>query len=248
MVDTIRQKRGICVQIERLDKILAGSGLCSRAEARSAILSGAVTVDGAPVRRPETKVDRASAVVFRGQGVDTDEFVYYMMNKPAGTICATEDGAYPAVTGLLPRTLQNRGLFPAGRLDADVTGLILLTDDGAFAHRVTAPRSGIPKVYEVRADGPLTPAHIVLLAAGVTMSDGTVYRPAVLELDPADPCRALVTVTEGKFHEVKNLIAACGRQVTAMRRLAIGGLRLDEGLKIGNWKKLSLVEINACFV
>ena len=239
--------RGICVQTERLDKILAGSGLFTRSQARAAILAGEVAVDGAPVRRPEAKVCRSSQVTARGREVDTDEFVYYMMNKPAGTICATEDGAYPAVTSLLPRHLQARGLFPVGRLDADVTGLLLLTDDGAFAHRVTAPRSEIPKVYEVHTDGELLPAHIALLAAGVTLADGTAYRPAGLTIDQADPCTGLVTVTEGRFHEVKNLMAACGRHVTAMRRLAIGGLRLDETLKIGNWKKLSWKDVNACF-
>ena len=236
------------MQIERLDKILAGSGLYTRSQARAVILSGAVTVDGAPVRRPEAKVDRSSAVTAQGQAVDTDEFVYYMMNKPAGYLSATEDGAYPAVTSLLPRRLQARGLFPVGRLDADVTGLLLLTDDGSFAHRVTAPRSAIPKIYEVHADGPLTEEHAALLAAGVTMPDGTAYRPAVLEPDSAGPCVGLVTVTEGKFHEVKNLIAACGRQVTAMRRLAIGGLWLDETLPAGNWKKLSREEAFFCFV
>lgn len=235
------------MQIERLDKILAGSGMYTRSQARALILSGAVEVDGAPVRRPETKVDRSSAVTAQGQDVDTDEFVYYMMNKPAGTICATEDGAYPAVTSLLPRHLRARGLFPVGRLDADVTGLLLLTDDGAFAHRVTAPRSEIPKVYEIHADGPLTQEHAALLAAGVTMPDGTAYRPAVLQIGSADARVGLVTVTEGKFHEVKNLIAACGRQVMAMRRLAIGGLRLDESLPTGNWKKLSWEDVNACF-
>ena len=235
------------MELERLDKILAGSGLFTRSQARALILSGDVFVDGAPVRRPETKIDRASAVTAQGRAVDTDARVYYMMNKPAGTICATEDGAYPAVTSLLPRHLQARGLFPVGRLDADVTGLLLLTDDGAFAHRVTAPRAGIAKVYEVRADGPLTEEHAALLAAGVTMPDGTAYRPAVLEPDGGDPCTALVTVTEGRFHEVKNLISACGRRVLAMRRLAIGGLRLDETLPTGNWKKLSWEQVKSCF-
>ena len=235
------------MQIERLDKILAGSGLCTRSQARGLVLSGEVTVDGACVRRPEARVSRASAVAVRGQAVDTDEFVYYMMNKPAGTLSATEDGAYPAVTGLLSRQLQDRGLFPVGRLDADVTGLLLLTDDGAFAHRVTAPRAAIPKTYEIRADGPLGPEDVSRLAAGVTLPDGTAYRPAVLEIDGADPRVGLVTVTEGKFHEVKNLIGACGRRVEAMQRLSIGSLRLDPALAPGEWKKLSEWEIAACF-
>ena len=234
------------MELERLDRILAGSGMFTRSQARTLIASGSVTVDGTPVRRPETKVSRASAVRAEGREVDTDRFVYYMMNKPAGTICATESGAYPAVTGLLPRHLQARGLFPVGRLDADVTGL-LLTDDGAFAHRVTAPRSAVPKTYEVLADGPLTAEHAALLAAGVTMPDGTAYRPARLCWEGEDHCRCLVTVTEGKFHEVKNLIAACGRRVTAMSRRSIGGLTLDKMLRPGDIKKLTNEEIEVVF-
>ena len=182
---------------ERLDKILAGSGLFTRSQARTAILTGTVTVDGAAVRRPEAKVNRDSVIMAGDCRVDTAMNVYYMMNKPAGYISATEDGVYPAVTSLLPQELQNRGLFPVGRLDADVTGLLLLTDDGAFAHRVMSPRMEIQKVYEIYADGPLGEKDVMTLAAGVTMADGTVYRPAVLDVDEADPCRALVTVSEG---------------------------------------------------
>lgn len=233
---------------ERLDKLLAGSGHFTRSEARSLILAGSVTVDGVPVRRPETKVSRAARVVAGGQEIDTAEFVYYMMNKPAGTICATEDGAYPAVTSLLPRHLQARGLFPVGRLDADVTGLVILTDDGAFAHRVTAPRSEIKKVYEIETDLPLDKTDAGRLAAGVTMPDGTAYRPAVLELDPDSPCRGTVTVTEGKFHEVKNLISACGKRVTAMRRVSVGGLKLDGNLQIGEYRRMEIREAFAIFI
>ena len=233
---------------ERLDKLLAGSGRFTRSEAKTLILAGSVTVDGIPVRRPETKVSRTARVVAGGQEIDTAEFVYYMLNKPAGTICATEDGAYPAITSLLPRHLQARGLFPVGRLDADVTGLVILTDDGAFAHRVTAPRSEIKKVYEIETDLPLTDADAARLAAGVTMPGGTAYRPAVLSLDPDSHCRGTVTVTEGKFHEVKNLISACGKRVTAMRRVSIGGLHLDGNLQIGEYRRMEIQEIFAVFI
>ena len=233
---------------ERLDKLLAGSGHFTRSEAKSLILAGSVTVDGVPIRRPETKVSRTARVVAGGQEIDTAEHVYYMMNKPAGTICATEDGAWPAVTSLLPRHLQARGLFPVGRLDADVTGLVILTDDGAFAHRVTAPRSEIEKVYEIVTDQPLDLSDADRLAAGVTMPDGTAYRPAALAITADDPTRGTVTVTEGKFHEVKNLISACGKRVTAMRREAIGGLKLDGNLQIGEYKRMEIQEAFAVFV
>lgn len=233
-------------KMERLDKLLAGSGLYTRSQAQAVIRAGQVTVDGKSVRRPEEKVSRESAVLAEGRVVDTEEFVYYMMNKPAGYISATEDGAWPAVMSLLPKHLQNRGLFPAGRLDADVTGLLLLTDDGAFAHRITAPRSALPKTYEIWTDGPLSAADAAALAAGVTMADGTAYRPAELAPDREDPCHGFVTVTEGKFHEVKNLIASRGKTVVRMRRISIGGLALDEALPAGGIRPLTASERAAC--
>ena len=233
------------MQQERLDKILAGSGHFTRSEAKSLILAGSVTVDGAAVRRPETKVSREAAIVAGGKEIDGAEYVYYMMNKPWGTICATEDGAYPAVTGLLPQHLQKRGLFPVGRLDVDVTGLIILTDDGAFAHRVTAPRSEVEKTYEITTDLPLNEVDVSRLASGVTMPDGTQYRPAVLQPDPSDPRRAKVTVTEGKFHEVKNLLSACGKRITAMCRSSIGDLKLDKKLEIGGYRRMTSEEVSA---
>lgn len=236
------------MKLERIDKILCGTGLYTRSEARSAIASGAVTVDDAPVRRPEEKVSRASEICAAGQLLDTAEFVYLMMNKPAGYVSgARDEGDYPAVTGLLPREYQNRGVFCVGRLDADVTGLLLLTDDGAYAHRVTAPRSGVPKTYEVRLDGTLTAEDTAALAAGAVLRDGTAYRPAETKPCGDDLCLWLVTVTEGKYHEVKNLMAFCGRKVLAMRRLSIGALCLDEALGTGQFRRLTEAEAQMVF-
>lgn len=232
---------------DRLDKILSGSGRFTRSEAKTLIQSGNVTVDGVPVRRAETKIFRSASVVVKGQVIETDEFVYYMMNKPADYISASRDEKYPAVTNLLPRHLQNRGLFPVGRLDVDVTGLLILTDDGAFAHRVTSPKSEIPKTYEVIVEGKLSPAHVEALKEGVTLAGGTEYRPAVLEIHPEDPSQARITVTEGKYHEVKNLMTFCGCPVVKMRRLSIGGVHLDESLKPGEIRPLTEQERLACF-
>lgn len=234
--------------MERLDKLLAGSGLYTRSEARAVIAMGRVTVDGLPVTKPETKISRAVSVVAEGREVDTAEFVYYMMNKPAGYISATEDEKYPAVTRLLPPQLQMRGLFPAGRLDADVTGLLLLTDDGHYAHRVMSPRSNTPKRYWARLDGVVTEADVQAMARGTVMPDGTEYRPAVLRIDQTDPCQAVVTVTEGKFHEVKNLFAARGRRVLQLRRISIGALELDETLPEGACRRLSQSQAQEVFM
>ena len=224
---------------DRLDKILCGTGHFSRSEARTLILSGVVTVDGRTVRKPEEKAERTSAITVRGERIDPALYVYYMMNKPRDYVSATRDEHYPAVTGLLPPFLQRRGLFPVGRLDADVTGLLLLTDDGAYAHRITSPRRQVKKVYEVHTDGPLLPEHRALLQNGVTLSDGTSYRPAELSVFGEDPTAGLVTVTEGKYHEVKNLLAACGRRVLSMKRRSIGALRLDEELPEGAFRQLT---------
>ena len=234
---------------ERLDKILCGTGRMSRSEARSAVRAGLVTVNGETVCDPAAKTDRAACVAVRGERVDTAEFVVYMLNKPAGYVSgAAPEGDYPPVTELLPADLRRRGLFCVGRLDADATGLLLLTDDGAYAHRVTAPRSQIPKTYRVLTDGPLSGEDAAALAAGVTLRGGTEYRPARLELDPADASRALVTVTEGKYHEVKNLMAVCGRRVLSLERLSIGGLKLDEALRPGEGRRLSAEESEQVFI
>lgn len=232
---------------ERLDKILSGSGRFTRSEAKALIQSGNVLVDGVPVRRAETKIFRTATVVVKGQVIETDEFVYYMMNKPADYISAARDEKYPAVTNLLPRHLQNRGLFPVGRLDVDVTGLLILTDDGAFAHRVTSPKSEIPKTYEVILEGNLSPAHVEMLKEGVTLANGTAYKPAKLVIHPDDPTQARITVTEGKYHEVKNLMAFCGCPVVKMRRVSIGGVHLDASLKPGEIRPLTGEELACCF-
>ncbi len=234
--------------LERLDKLLAGSGLYTRSEARSVIVGGRVTVNGTPVTKPEAKFPRESRICAEGREVDTAEFVYYMMNKPADYISATEDEKYPAVTRLLPRELQKRGLFPVGRLDVDVTGLLIVTDDGRYAHRVMSPRSDTPKRYEAWLDGPVTPADVQSMAAGTRMPDGTEYRPAVLEIDEAEPKHAVVTVTEGKYHEVKNLFAARGKTVLKLRRLAIGALALDETLPEGGCRRLTEEERLSVFM
>lgn len=228
---------------ERLDKLLSDSGRYTRREAKAAITAGRVTVDGQTVVRPETKVSRDSVIFADGRELDTAEFVYYMLHKPAGYVSATEDELYPAVTRLFPKELQARGIFPVGRLDADVTGLLLMTDDGGYAHKVTSPRSETEKRYEAWLDSPIGADDADKMASGITLSDGTVYRPAALEPDPDEPCHAWVTVTEGKYHEVKNLFAVCGHTVLRLKRISIGKLTLDADLPPCAFRRLSAQEI-----
>lgn len=235
------------MSVERLDKLLCGTGLYTRSEARAAIRSGAVTVDGAPVRQPEARVPRESAIAVGGQALDTSEFVYWMLNKPTGYVSASKDERWPAVMRLLPEQAQKRGVFCVGRLDADVTGLLILTDDGAYAHRAASPRAGVEKTYAVRLDTPVVPADIEALAAGIVWSDGTEYRPAILIPDAGDPRMAAVTVTEGKYHEVKRLMASRGHRILAMRRVSIGALRLDPALEEGQSRRMTPEEAALVF-
>ena len=231
------------MKTDHLDKIVGGGGH-SRAEARELIRRGLVTVDGAVVRDPGARISRTAAVTVGGKALDAAEFVYYMLHKPAGYVSgAAAEGDFPPVTDLLPETLRRRGLSCAGRLDADATGLLLLTDDGPLVHRITSPRSELPKTYRVRVNGPLSAADAEALAAGVTLRSGVRYKPALLRIDPADSMSALVTVTEGKFHEVKNLMASRDRRVLTLTRISVGGLALDESLRPGEGRLLSREEV-----
>lgn len=233
--------------MERLDRLLCVSGQCSRSEARVLIRAGSVAVNGIVVRRPEEKVPRDSVITVRGQVVDTAEFVYWMLHKPAGYVSASQDERWPAVIRLMPDEALRRGVFCVGRLDADVTGLLLLTDDGAYAHRVMTPRAGIERVYRVCLASPITADDVRRLARGVVWSDGMRYLPARLVRDENDPCVGYVAVMEGKYHEVKRLIASCGHELLGMRRISIGGLRLDETLEEGHARRLTPEEAERVF-
>ena len=159
------------------------------------------------------------------------EHHYYMMNKPAGVLTATEDLRQKTVLDLLPEELRRMGLFPVGRLDRDTRGLLLLTDDGDFAHRVISPKFAVEKMYDASVEGTPDETDAAAFAAGLVLRDGTQCRPARLEI--LGPGRCLVTVTEGKYHQVKRMLAARGKPVTALKRLSIGALRLPEELPEG---------------
>ena len=211
------------------------------------IRAGRVTVDGRPVSSPEAKFSRGSLIKADGVALDLSEYVYWMLNKPAGYVSASKDERWPAVVRLLPEEAQKRGVFCVGRLDADVTGILILTDDGGYAHRVTSPRAEIRKTYRVYLDSPVSQGDIDMLAAGVVMRDGTAYRPAQLVPDGTDHRSALVSVTEGKYHEVKNLMSCCGHRVLSMTRLSIGALGLDPVLEEGQARRMSVKEAEQVF-
>lgn len=232
----------------RLDKYLADTGIATRREAKLLIRSGRVTVNGVAASAPEEKVDPASVqICVDGAPLRYSRFHYYMMDKPAGVLTATEDRAQKTVLDLLPQELRRFGVVPAGRLDKDTTGLLLLTDDGDYVHRIISPKSHVPKVYLAHTDGLPTQADVERFARGIMLDDGTQCMPARLELLPElGACR--VTVFEGKYHMVKRMLACCGTPVLTLRRLSIGALELDDGLGLGGFRALSEEEAQRVFV
>lgn len=224
----------------RLDKLLSDSGLWSRKEAKQLLKQGRVQVDGAVERAPERKVrpDQARVTV-DGQPVGWAEFHYIMMNKPDGVLTATEDRHQKTVLDLLPPKYQD--LFPVGRLDKDTEGLLLLTDDGALAHRLLSPRHHVDKVYLAEIDGEVDASDVAAFEAGMTLGDGTQCLPAGLESLGKGRCR--VTLREGKFHQVKRMLAQRGKPVLHLKRLSMGDLQLDSDLKVGEFRLLTAQEV-----
>ena len=227
----------------RLDKAVTLFGL-TRSEARKAVAGGRVTVDGRPARDPGMQADPSQVRLDGAEAAPVD--LYIMLNKPAGVITATEDRRLPTVVDLLPEALRRRGLGPVGRLDRDVTGLVLLTTNGQLAHRLTAPKCKAEKVYRARCEGRLTDADVRAFADGIALSDFTARpaRMAILEAGE-DASVADVALTEGRFHQVKRMFAAVGHPLTALKRLRIGCLELDAALGEGEWRMLDGEEVEA---
>ena len=225
---------------ERLDKLLSATGRWSRREVRELVRQGRVLAGGVPVRRPEDKLDPAEMpILVDGEAVDCAPFVYVMLNKPAGLLTATEDRRQRTVLDLLPEHLRRRGLFPVGRLDRDTTGLLLLTDNGPLAHRLLSPKRHVDKVYLARVEGALDTADIQAFQAGIALSDFTA-RPARLEI--LEPDLGRLTITEGKFHQVKRMFAARGKPVLRLHRESVGGVSLDPALECGKFRPLTAEE------
>lgn len=231
----------------RLDKFLSDLGIGSRREVRDWIRAGRVALNGAAARSPELKLDPAScSVSLDGKALRYQANHYYMMDKPVGVITATEDPTQKTVLDLLPLELQRLGLFPVGRLDKDTSGLLILTNDGDFAHRVTAPKTGVEKRYLAEVDGIPDVDDVGAFAEGLVLGDGTKCLPAGLEC--LGGARCIVTVQEGKYHQVKRMLASRGKPVLSLRRLSIGGLELDETLGPGGIRELDQQDLCTVFL
>lgn len=230
----------------RLDKYLSNSGLCSRRDAAVLLRHGSVELNGRIIRDGSVHITPESdCVAVDGEVIGYQSLVYYMMNKPSGAVCATEDREQ-TVLDLMTERERRRGVFPVGRLDRDTTGLLLLTNDGGFSHSVTSPKKRVSKRYRASLDAPICQNDIESFKSGITLADGTKCLPAGLE--PLDGAACLVSLQEGKYHQVKRMLAACGRKVLALERLSIGGLSLDPALAPGEWRLLTIDEKEAVFL
>lgn len=232
--------------MERLDKLLAGTGKWSRREVKALVRQGLVRVDGRLAASAEDKLDPAAAIItVAGETVALHRFTYVLLHKPAGVLTATEDRKQPTVLDLLPPELRRIGLVPVGRLDKDTEGLLLLTNDGELAHRLLSPKYHVDKRYLARVDGELSAADTEAFARGMTLGDGLECLPAGLEVLPDRVC--IVTLREGKFHQVKRMLAARGAPVLYLKRLSMGPLTLDDSLAAGAYRLLRAEEILALY-
>lgn len=232
--------------MERLDKLLAGTGKWSRREVKALVRQGLVRVDGRLAACAEDKLDPAAAIItVAGETISLCRFTYVMLHKPAGVLTATEDRKQPTVLDLLPPELRRIGLAPVGRLDKDTEGLLLLTNDGELAHRLLSPKYHVEKRYFARVDGELSAADAEAFARGMTLGDGLECLPAGLEILPDRVC--IVTLREGKFHQVKRMLAARGAPVLYLKRLSMGPLVLEDSLAAGAYRLLRAEEILALY-
>ena len=232
--------------MERLDKVLAGTGRWSRREVKLLVRQGLVRLNGAAAVSAGEKCDPETAVItVNGETVVLRRFTYVLLHKPGGVLTATEDRRQETVMELLPQELRRVGLAPVGRLDKDTEGLLLLTNDGELAHRLLSPKYHVDKRYFARVDGHLTAAHAEAFAKGMTLGDGLKCLPARLEILPDNGC--IVTVREGKFHQVKRMLAACGAPVVYLKRLSMGPLVLGDELGRGEHRMLRDEEVAALY-
>lgn len=229
--------------MERLDKIISHAFSLGRTEAKKAIKSGKVRVGGEVIKDVSFKTDY-SAVTLAGKPAEYDEHIYIMLNKPKGVVSASESKNEKTVIDLVPESLKRKGLFPAGRLDKDTVGFVLITDDGAFAHDILSPKKHIEKTYFLKTDKAIPFSLEEQFKEGVTLYDGTVCMSADLKIDRANPKEAIIKIKEGKYHQIKRMFRVNSLSLEYLKRTAMGKLELDDSLKEGECRKLNKEEIN----
>lgn len=233
--------------MDRLDKVLANQGFGSRKEVKLLVKQGNVRVDGVLAKDSGMQVDpdKSNITIFDKQ-LNFRKYVYLMMNKPDGVISATEDDYDSTVIDLLEGQYSNFNLFPVGRLDKDTVGLLILTNDGELNHRLISPKWHVDKTYYAKIDKPVDDSDIKKFKEGITLDDGYVCMEAVLKIlkSTGEGSEILLTIQEGKFHQVKRMFESIDKKVVFLKRISFGPISLDEGLEYGEWRELTAYEIN----
>ena len=229
----------------RLDKLLAQEKI-SRKTMKQALLKKEILVDGLPATSLSQNVDTGlQELIFKDRKIRGYEHTYLMLHKPGGVVTASKDKTFPTVMDLLPQHLQSDRLYAIGRLDRDTTGLLILTDNGPLGFQLLHPQYHVDKTYQVEVNGPLTPNHIQKFKDGIVFLDGTVCKPAQLKILASSPghSRATITISEGKFHQVKKMFLSIGVKVTALKRIQFGDFTLDSDLAEGQCRPLNQEEM-----
>ena len=223
----------------RIDKLLSELGVCTRREAAKIAKSGGILINGTPEKDVSKHIDpEKSTVCFLGRELNYKKYTYVMLNKPEGYVSATDDKSLPYVTELLPEELRRRELFPVGRLDRDTVGLMILTNNGQLAHSVLSPKHHVEKVYRFTAAEPVKEGAEEIFRDGVTLADGYECKSAVLTLDEGRTSGEIV-LTEGKYHQIKRMIASTLNRVTYLERIRFSDIELDGALSRGEWRLLT---------
>lgn len=226
----------------RLDKLLSDMNIGTRSELKKNIRKGQVSVNGEVIKDPGISLNGDEKIIYCGEEVSYSEFEYYMMNKPAGVLSATNDKRQKTVLDLIDGQ-HRKDLFPVGRLDKDTVGLLLITNNGKLAHELLSPSKHVDKTYLAKVDGVINEDDVKAFEKGIKLDDDFTTLPAKLEIKDPSGHEALVTIHEGKFHEIKRMFHACGKEVVYLKRLSMGAIRLDENLKEGEYRPLSRDEI-----
>ena len=225
----------------RLDKFLCDCNLGTRSQVKDWVRQGQVTVNGQTVKKSDVKIDEdADIVAFRGERCGYRRFAYYMLHKPAGVVSATVDNTADTVLSLL-KGVKDKELFPVGRLDKDTTGLLLITNDGELAHKLLSPKKHVDKSYLTEIRAPLSEADILKLTEGVDIGEEALTLPARVQV--LDVSHIILTIHEGKFHQVKRMLKAVDNEVLSLKRISFGPLQLDEDLAPGAFRELTQQEI-----
>ena len=230
--------------MDRIDKIIASQGQYSRSEVKKLVKSGRVTLDGRVLRSSDEKADPdVNVIAIDGKAIGYKKHLYIMLNKPQGVVSATDDRDHETVIDLVPKDLRRDGLFPAGRLDGDTVGFVLITDDGDFAHEILSPKNHIMKTYHATLQRELTQEDIDAFRNGIELRDGTLCLEAEVTPIDSDVPMAQVKICEGKYHQVKRMFAALGNKVLYLKRVKMGELSLDENLEEGQCREITPEEL-----